>query len=702
MWRPSVNFISLHYLWILFCSFLAFPILSPYGNLAAVDVFFFGCSSSTESGLNTIDVKELKTYQQLFIYVIPIITNLCFVNVMVVVIRLYWFQKRMKTLKPVPPSASVDDTEAQAGETKAMVTSPDSDALPLVRSNHFVQPIANKDAAVGGEGIKLEPEPEPEPEPVPSQRVTSIKFDADTALPRRISTEDAVALRIPGPRERDSGHPIVKVATDGRSSASQLDEDQESIKPTSHASSAGPSRRRTFHTARRLSLTHSIEKTASSLLVLGPTPTIDRPRPSSLSTRPRVADLPQLSRQVTVGRNSNFYNLTERDREVLGGIEYRSLKLLLKIVSSYFIGLHLFGIICLLPWIHANAGSKYTDWLDQNGLDWSWWAIYSAQTMTDNLGFTLTPDSMVSFKDATWPILVMTFLAFAGNTCYPIFLRLIIFTMSKLVPKKSATKGHLQFLLDHPRRCYTLLFPSKPTWVLFGILVALNFVDVLLMIVLDLKNPAVTDLPIGPRILSALFQAASARHTGTATFNLSLVNPAVQFSLICMMYIAVFPIAISIRASNTDENHALGIYSGESNLNELSGVDYVTAHIRNQLSFDLWYIFLGTFCICIAESERIMDPKDPAFSVFPVFFEVVSAYGNVGLSLGHPTVNTSLCGQFTPFSKVVICAMMIRGRHRGLPNSIDRAIMLPGEDRPGEAPLSQYGGHSGRPAAKDQ
>lgn len=40
---------------------------------------------------------------------------------------------------------------------------------------------------------------------------------------------------------------------------------------------------------------------------------------------------------------------------------------------------------------------------------------------------------------------------------------------------------------------------------------------------------------------------------------------------------------------------------------------------------------------------------------------------------------TSLSGQFTTFSKVVICAMMIRGRHRGLPYALDRAIMLPGE-----------------------
>lgn len=238
-------------------------------------------------------------------------------------------------------------------------------------------------------------------------------------------------------------------------------------------------------------------------------------------------------------------------------------------------------------------------------------AFYSAQTMVNNLGFTLTPDSMVTFRDATWPMIVMTFLAFAGNTCYPVLLRLIIWTMSKLVPAESAMKEPLQFLLDHPRRCYTLLFPSKPTWILFGILFVMNFIDVLLIIVLDLDNPAVTDLPMGPRILSALFQAASARHTGTSTLNLALVNPGVQFSLLCMMYIAIFPIAIAIRASNTYEEKALGVYGHESSPDETNSVSYVMMHVRNQLSFDLWYMFLGTFCICVAESKRIMDLNEP-------------------------------------------------------------------------------------------
>lgn len=246
--------------------------------------------------------------------------------------------------------------------------------------------------------------------------------------------------------------------------------------------------------------------------------------------------------------------------------------------------------------------------------------------MVNNLGFTLTPDSMVSFQDATWPLLLMSFLAFAGNTLYPVFLRLIIWTLGKVLPKQSAVQEPLQFLLDHPRRCYTLLFPSKPTWILFGVIIFLNFVDVLLIIVLDLKNPAVNNLPLGPRVLAALFQAASSRHTGTATFNLALVSPAVQFSLLVMMYIAVYPIAISIRSSNTYEEKALGIYGRVQDPEEsTSGTAYFMAHLRNQLSFDLWYIFLGVFCICISESDKIMDPNMPAFAVFPILFEVISA-----------------------------------------------------------------------------
>lgn len=223
----------------------------------------------------------------------------------------------------------------------------------------------------------------------------------------------------------------------------------------------------------------------------------------------------------------------------------------------------------------------------------------------------MTPDSMISFQDASFPLFVMSFLAYAGNTLYPCFLRLVIWIMFKLVPSNSSMKEPLNFLLSYPRRCYVLLFRSRPTWVLAGIIFALNLVDVLLILLLDLDNPAVNSIAAGPRVMAAIFQAASARHTGTASFILADVNPAVQMSLLVMMYIAVFPIAITVRASNTYEEKALGIYAPDGETDESNGKNYLLAHMRNQLSFDLWYIFLGIFCICVAESKRTMNPSEP-------------------------------------------------------------------------------------------
>jgi len=44
--------------------------------------------------VHSVDVKALETYQQVFIYLVPIVTNLGFVNLIVVVVRLYWFRQR--------------------------------------------------------------------------------------------------------------------------------------------------------------------------------------------------------------------------------------------------------------------------------------------------------------------------------------------------------------------------------------------------------------------------------------------------------------------------------------------------------------------------------------------------------------------------------------------------------------------------------
>jgi hypothetical protein len=98
-------------------------------------------------------------------------------------------------------------------------------------------------------------------------------------------------------------------------------------------------------------------------------------------------------------------------------------------------------------------------------------------------------------------------------------------------------------------------------------------------------------------------------------------------------------------------------------------------------------------CDSTDEQKSKIDREDTAtwFNVFNIIFELVSAYGTVGLSLGSPIANysyvplvlsqhgadTRFVGTWSTLSKLVCVAVMIRGRHRGLPVAIDRAVMLP-------------------------
>jgi hypothetical protein len=194
-----------------------------------------------------------------------------------------------------------------------------------------------------------------------------------------------------------------------------------------------------------------------------------------------------------------------------------------------------------------------------------------------------------------------------------------------------------------------------------------------------LGNTIVTQLPVNIRVLDGWFQAVSTRTAGFGVADLAELHPAIQVSYLIMMYISVLPIAISVRRTNVYEEKSLGIYGTSAEESQDEGEpSYVGAHLRRQLSFDLWYIFAGFFVIAISEGTRLQS-GDPAFTLFSVLFEIVSAYGTVGLSLGYTGINASFSAEFGVIAKLVIIAMQIRGRHRGLPYELDRAILLPSE-----------------------
>ena len=55
----------------------------------------------------------------------------------------------------------------------------------------------------------------------------------------------------------------------------------------------------------------------------------------------------------------------------------------------------------------------------------------------------------------------------------------------------------------------------------------------------------------------------STRTAGFGVTNLQLLHPAVLVSYMIMMYISIFPVAISIRRTNVYEEKSLGIYAAD-------------------------------------------------------------------------------------------------------------------------------------------
>ncbi|ETI24311.1 hypothetical protein G647_03680 [Cladophialophora carrionii CBS 160.54] len=731
--KRRFNFITIHYMYMIGMSLFGSVVIYGIGGMPYIDALFFASGACTQSGLNTIDINTVRFGQQFMMFLLAMLCNPIIVNTVVVFVRLYWFEKRFEDV--VRNSNALRRTKSR----QRTATMPKDDPEQGIQgvAGRAIRILRNTGRSTGppdggeklehghGNGKAVDPsdasshEAEQPQNNLPSDhlRLKTSRSTDDVRLPSQLSPEqhirflenqrnpsDTTALRIPSPREFERGsrpqniadglddtvlRPITSEPDLPSANQRRIDEvkvGDDSTGPT-HIAFDEPQFLRDRHdrtaTFPRLNTRQSTQPASS----------YDLPEPGQVRRRgsttfnslrrvntPRTQDIPApyLSWQPTIGRNSFFVGLTEEQREELGGIEYRALKALALILVLYFFLFHLLGIICLIPWIWRSG--TYGPVVTAQGQGRVWWGVFTSASAFNDLGFTLTSNSMLSFQRAVFPLLLMTFLIIIGNTGFPCMLRLTIWATSKFCKKSSPLWEELRFLLDHPRRCFTLLFPREATWWLFAILVILNGLDLIFFIILDLNDPAVTALPAGIRVLNGIFQAAATRTAGFSVVNLADLHPAIQVSYLIMMYISVFPIAISMRRTNVYEEKSLGLYGSPAEENEDENEpSYVGAHLRRQLSFDLWYIFLGMFIIAIVEGGRLQNTNQYAFTLFSVLFEIVSAYGTVGLSLGYPTINASFSAEFHVLSKLVIIAMQIRGRHRGLPYELDRAILLPSE-----------------------
>lgn len=155
------------------------------------------------------------------------------------------------------------------------------------------------------------------------------------------------------------------------------------------------------------------------------------------------------------------------------------------------------------------------------------------------------------------------------------------------------------------------------------------------------------------------------------------------------MYLAVIPIMLARRKSNTyleqdlmtsrpDDVGAafkrwIGAVPDDRTRKEREADVYMVSRLKGQLFSDLSFIIVAIFLLVAIECSG--ELKIP---IFNVIFEAVSGFGNVGLSLGYPGTSTSLSAVFTPFGKVIMIIVFMVGRHRGLPDNVDKSVQIPG------------------------
>ncbi|OTB04755.1 hypothetical protein M426DRAFT_320613 [Hypoxylon sp. CI-4A] len=743
---PPVNFITLHYAYFILTSLIGSLIFwgasAPARSIGWWDSVFMVMSAMTASGLNTVNVSQLTTFQQVELCVLMMIGSQVLISYVTIAFRKHIFEKRFEDIVKTEREKrkkTMSGTGAVVGMTGAMFGLQVMSSFGKGRARP--RPRSTRVSALGA-------------------RRSSSASEEHSSVPD-VQVEDETGQQQHPQQHINFLEPIQEgKSLEGQSAAAAAATGHSIYQTQSHQTA--PTRRRS-HTG-------------------GSRGTFEGFNVQTFLTE----------QKRNIGRNSQFFNLSEDEREYLGGVEYRSLKFLSVFVLVYFVLCQFFGAIALGAWMSVYA----VDTAAVNAQN-PWWAgIFLAISAYNNAGFTLLDAGFVPFQASYFLLVVVTLLSLAGPAAFPVCMRFIIWTMSTLLNLCSKDKEYgvwkegFDFILKFPRRVYTSLFPAKDTWMFVLSFGGFVVADWFLILILSIGNPTMEAIPLGQRIFDALFQGFSIPSGGYAIVSPSAIYFDVQVLWLVVYYTAAYPHIITMRNSNVYEERSLGIYEGDQASEEqlhsasssLFDVDaamnpqseqglpapatsisksnwdvasrtqstrsikkiysvgrrgtafvgrqiqnrmtafqgvgvgapaappgmrplrraatinfsqvsvhslgdrvpatgppsLVSQQVRGQLSHDVWWLALALFLITLIEtSHSIADPA--TYSVFTILFEIVSGYTNIGISIGLPDQSYSFSGGLYTGSKIIMIFVMLRGRHRGLPVALDRAVRLPGK-----------------------
>ncbi|KAI3496324.1 hypothetical protein L1887_38681 [Cichorium endivia] len=313
---------------------------------------------------------------------------------------------------------------------------------------------------------------------------------------------------------------------------------------------------------------------------------------------------------IELGVRSNDLKPFPRDNLDQKYLMYESNKSLGYVVLCYILVVHFIGFILVYFYITFNPDTKSL--LINEGLSRHTFSLFITVSTFANCGFVPTNENMTVFKKNSGLLLILIPQILLGSTLYPVVLRAVIIILEKITKRVE-----LSYMLKYPNELsYGQMFPTVHSFYLAATVLGLMIVQFVLFCAMEWHNvDAMDGLTSYEKVVGSFFQVMNTRYAGEAVFDLSKISPTILVVFIVMMYLPPFTTYLPVEDSeNSQRRHQ-----------KKSFEDYL-------LFSPLTYLILFTALICLSEQKQMeSDPLN--FNVLNIVFEVVSAYGNVGLSV---------------------------------------------------------------------
>jgi trk system potassium uptake protein TrkH len=291
-------------------------------------------------------------------------------------------------------------------------------------------------------------------------------------------------------------------------------------------------------------------------------------------------------------------------------------------------------------------------WAGTHGLvRGAWLGLFHAVSAFNNAGFSVFSDNLVGATNEPVVLITVSVLVILGGLGF--------FTILEL--------GSLR------RRALRLSLHSQVVIVATAILLAGGTVAIY---VLERHNPATLGaLPPGQAWMAAWFQSVVTRTAGFNSIAIAACGPSALFVMIILMFIGAAP----------------GSTGGGV---KVSTVTVVLAALWSTARGESDVVIFGrrippeqiarAFLICLVAFLAVNGLAGVLLAregrqLLPTLFEVVSAFGTVGMSTGEGTSPVSLSGHFSVSGRLLISLMMFAGRTG--PLTLLMAVARRGEQR---------------------